>query len=652
MRARFKDPGEDPGEMEPMIAPLEQTEPCIVKTTTTTSPENPLPRNNHRICRGVALLVLLGSFVVLATPWATRTTIINENVDASTKKFMGKIQRAFRHRVCSRNGVSCSGARILSFDCTDGVGKILVEGYLQEFQPILVCANEIVASSLHDGGASEDMVSRRSIQATLDSKYEVVLLDGSSISNTTTGDIDVWKKMLAPNGFLAVFGTTGDDSIVLSERKNTHGHDITLDASVELSPLQSTTNISGFLTQVKAVYTKQICHPLNKQGWFCQGKVLSLNCRSGPGLGLVQENLHGKATLYCADEVPLSSKAALTSPEVHQKVLMMALLQARYEVILLDSSSSTFPSLEFWKQLLAPGGIIAIQGTLVSSSGTDAWSKQLFDAWHLQVPNEDTPLIIVDPLAHVETKASQDAAMGKKDYKTNDGSLGKQIQVSPMSSEDRYMPMYRQATTALLSNSSCSEDDRSISLQGSNQSCPLKVLSFGCSYGFEMKTLADSYLTGKAEIYGVDVLDPVVERAKLNVQAVVTNKMVVLNGKTDPASNYGPFDAVFANSVLCYNPAPEAALVREKFPFESFTALLDEIDALVKVGGLLSLANNNYRFIDTELFSNKYKVYGEDEDPTCVHSIWLLAANGDEVLHDPRIGKTLPEHCLFMKVRA
>ena len=200
------------------------------------------------------------------------------------------------------------------------------------------------------------------------------------------------------------------------------------------------------------------------------------------------------------------------------------------------------------------------------------------------------------------------------------------------------------------------KQDRTVTDPSSNSCGPIKVLSFGCSYGFEMKSLADKYFTGKADIYGVDVNDPVVAKAQENVKVVDSNKMVVLDGKTDPASNYGPFDAVFANSVLCYNRFPEpedpVAKIKAMFSFESFEGLLHEIDGLVKVGGYLSLANTNYLFNQTSLFQTKYRVYGDQGVPQCRQEVWLLDKSGDVIVNpraDRPTGNTV--YCIFVKVK-
>ena len=171
-----------------------------------------------------------------------------------------------------------------------------------------------------------------------------------------------------------------------------------------------------------------------------------------------------------------------------------------------------------------------------------------------------------------------------------------------------------------------------------------------------MISLADKYLTGKADIYGVDVNDAVVAKAQENVKVVDSNKMVVLDGKRDPASNYGPFDAVFANSVLCYNRFPEpkdpVANIKSMFPFETFEGLLHEIDALVKVGGFLSLYNTNYVFNQTSLFQAKYQTYRDQDDPLCRQEVWLLNKNGT-VVFNPHTNKrkAIFVYCLFVKVK-
>ena len=171
-----------------------------------------------------------------------------------------------------------------------------------------------------------------------------------------------------------------------------------------------------------------------------------------------------------------------------------------------------------------------------------------------------------------------------------------------------------------------------------------------------MISLADKYLTGKADIYGVDVNDAVVAKAQENVKVVDSNKMVVLDGKRDPASNYGPFDAVFANSVLCYNRFPEpedpVAKIKSMFTFETFEGLLHEIDVLVQVGGFLSLDNTNYLFNQTSLFQAKYETYRDQDEPLCRQDVWLMDKNGTVVFNPHTDNREIfTVYCIFVKVK-
>lgn len=589
--------------------------------------------------------------------------------------FVQEIQRAYdKHHLpncaslSSSKTVPCDtggGGTILSLQCQDRraptVGD-LVQQSLATRNPTLVCANEAVSST------------SLSLQTILEQKYDLVLVESHKESSKDLekeqvhDNVDFWKTMLLPRGILALFCC----SELVHKESPGHRKSQAPPTSVDLMAWSSPQHQDEFLSRFATLYKAKICSPRNKQGLFCQGDILSLDCNHNPSLKLLQEYMPGRGTLYCPQNPKTSSsKKEVISLKFQNQVPLTELFHRRYATIMLDTSQNYPNNLELWSQLLVPGGIIAIDGTSTENPiPSDQYLKKLdLKAYY----SSSTPpyfLFFVNtqpPAVDVSTtnQARVDETAVLNQYQPNQGRVDTQIQLSPVSFEDRYPAMYRRVADELLqtsSSSSCTKGNNNkknrIGTDSSSSSAcgPTKVLSFGCSYGFEMKSLADKYLTGKADIYGVDVNDAVVAKAQENVKIVDTNKMVVLHGKTDPASNYGPFDAVFANSVLCYNRFPEpkdpVAKIKSMFTFATFEGLLQEIDVLVKVGGFLSLDNTNYLFNQTSLFQDKYQTYRDQENPLCRQDVWLLDKNG-KVVFNPRTDNrsAFTVYCVFVKVK-
>ena len=73
--------------------------------------------------------------------------------------------------------------------------------------------------------------------------------------------------------------------------------------------------------------------------------------------------------------------------------------------------------------------------------------------------------------------------------------------------------------------------------------------------------------------------------------------MTFFNGRDTNISAHGPYDAIFANSVLCYHDVGvNPRKILEKFPFDQFKSSLGYLDANLKVDGILAIVNTNYHF--------------------------------------------------------
>jgi chemotaxis methyl-accepting protein methylase len=135
---------------------------------------------------------------------------------------------------------------------------------------------------------------------------------------------------------------------------------------------------------------------------------------------------------------------------------------------------------------------------------------------------------------------------------------------------------------------------------------PQRILSFGCSNGSEALTMLQEYFP-RATVVGVDIDDEILEHAR-NATQKYANQTIFLNANTSnkTAADYGPYDVVLANNVLCRFPSETPT---RDFTFEAFEAALRELDHLVKVDGVLMIYNNQYRVEDMNYeFVQRYVV--------------------------------------------
>ena len=185
-----------------------------------------------------------------------------------------------------------------------------------------------------------------------------------------------------------------------------------------------------------------------------------------------------------------------------------------------------------------------------------------------------------------------------------------QIQLSHASYMNRYPDEYEAVREYLHGHDS------------KNKASKYKLLSFGSATGEEAITLATMYYPDNGGggdntvIFGVDLHQESIDKARASWVAATTNnggniipegKVTFLNGKDTSISAHGLYDAIFANSVLCYHGTkgvnPESIL--KKYPFEQFESSLGYLDASLKVGGVLAIVNTNYHFSRSEI-SKRY----------------------------------------------
>ena len=148
---------------------------------------------------------------------------------------------------------------------------------------------------------------------------------------------------------------------------------------------------------------------------------------------------------------------------------------------------------------------------------------------------------------------------------------------------------------------------------------PKRVLSFGCSTGEEVQTLAEKYFPD-AQIVGVDVAPAVLERAKALTSALAN--VTICASDAAAILSHAPYDIIFAMSVLCRNPAPRNWA---EFSFERFEARISEFLEWLLPGGIFVLVNANYNLTQSRLIRFFDLIVSPDlEGPG---QVWKLAPN-------------------------
>ncbi len=164
---------------------------------------------------------------------------------------------------------------------------------------------------------------------------------------------------------------------------------------------------------------------------------------------------------------------------------------------------------------------------------------------------------------------------------------------------------YNQPAERIIQTASTTFFDRHPDLFGAlsemaSTSDSLSILSFGSSTGEECQSLRKYF--PNAKIVGAEINADSRKKAMDNNR---DNRIHFIESTPRKIANEGPFDLVFALSVLCKNPEAEYAddlsLI---YPFQSYEKMIGELDGYLKVGGWLVIRSANYRFKDTSIAKN------------------------------------------------
>jgi hypothetical protein len=117
----------------------------------------------------------------------------------------------------------------------------------------------------------------------------------------------------------------------------------------------------------------------------------------------------------------------------------------------------------------------------------------------------------------------------------------------------------------------------------------IKILSFGCSEGFEVEALRKFF--PKAIIHGCDINEAALDVARKNFP----NEYFFKSEKDAIAKN-GPYDLIVCCSVLCVHPANVIEGKVTGLGFDIWQEIVGLIDKGLYVGGILLLINSQFPF--------------------------------------------------------
>lgn len=173
-------------------------------------------------------------------------------------------------------------------------------------------------------------------------------------------------------------------------------------------------------------------------------------------------------------------------------------------------------------------------------------------------------------------------------------SSDKQQQVTTYTEADRYPLLFASVRAVLPTDT------------------PAKILSYGCSTGEEVSSLRRVF--PEAELVGTDINPAALKQAE---RLHGGERIRYVPSRHPSLRDMGPFDAVFCMAVLQRFPSIMGSLenLSDLYPFEQFSAEVERLHELVKVGGLLVLHLTSYRFADLPLADRYEAVPAEIDRP-------------------------------------
>lgn len=168
--------------------------------------------------------------------------------------------------------------------------------------------------------------------------------------------------------------------------------------------------------------------------------------------------------------------------------------------------------------------------------------------------------------------------------------LRHRVQVNTKTSLDRYPIIFENVATA------------------ASELPAKRVLSYGCSTGEEALILSSKYFPD-AQVIGVEISDKALAKAQTLTAGMP--RISIHHSTPETLAEQGPYDAIFAMSVLCRWPdSMDMDNIAALFPFDQFCAQVATLDAVLQPGGVLAIYNANYEFLHTPVAAGYDVVLG------------------------------------------
>ena len=134
-----------------------------------------------------------------------------------------------------------------------------------------------------------------------------------------------------------------------------------------------------------------------------------------------------------------------------------------------------------------------------------------------------------------------------------------------------------------------------------------RILSFGCSTGEEVFTLARRFPHGW--VRGIDINPVCIAEARARLAEGPDDRISFALAGSAAGEAADSYDAVFALSVLRHGrlDAERPAECSAIFPFARFDAALADLDRCLRPGGVLALMACHFRFADSSI-AHRYAV--------------------------------------------
>lgn len=181
----------------------------------------------------------------------------------------------------------------------------------------------------------------------------------------------------------------------------------------------------------------------------------------------------------------------------------------------------------------------------------------------------------------------------------------------------------------------------------------LKILSFGCSNGSEVATLR-SYFP-EALIYACDINVTALHAA---TELLLMDEAIIFLSSPTSIAEHGPFDVIFAMSVLCRFPESlntNITNLSSLYRFEEFESTAELLAKGLRQHGIICFYNTNYNFRHTAI-ARHFRVirsplvasngFVDHFDPDGERATWCEHV-GQFYVHRPRQSEVDYMSCIF-----